>query len=825
MKIEYSPRLFLPTKKQSKWKTLSGEMLDPIEFSTMREARDFVRQYEDVEGFRIFGNTSFQYTYIAENNPQEIIDWDIEDLIIGNIDIEVGSDNGFPEPSSALEPITAITIKLSSTEKYYVFGTGEYLPHRNDVEYIRCKDEFTLIKHFLAFWRENTPDLLTGWNTKFFDVPYMVNRFTKVVGEQEMRSLSPWNLVNSRSVNRGMGKEETTYEWLGVGMLDYLEMYKWYAPEGKSQESYRLDHIASVELGMNKLSYEEYDNLFDLYKKNYQKFIEYNVNDVELVDKLNDKLRLIELCLSLAYDTKTNYDDVFTQTRMWDALIYNHLIAKNIVVPPKVIKQKDGVYEGAYVKDPQVGMHNWIASFDLNSLYPHLIRQYNISPEMLIEPPNYTDEMRSILAKNISVDTLLNKEVDLSTLDNQNCTITPNGQFFRTDKQGFLPEMLGAMYENRKKFKNLMLEAKKEYELETDKFKKYEIKKRISRFENLQLSKKLALNSAYGALGTQYFRFYDLRLALAITTAGQLSIRWIENKLNGYMNSLLKTDKDYVLASDTDSIYLNLGPLVDNVYGDDVCKLSKQKIISFMDKICEGKIQPFLDKSYQELADYVHAYAQKMYMKREALADKAIWTAKKRYILHVYNNEGVQYASPKMKIMGLEAIKSSTPSACRDKIKSALDIIITKDEKTLQNYVDKFKSEFSSLPLEDIAFPRSVNGLNKYSKSDTIYDKGTPMHVKAALVYNHHLKEKNLMRQYEVIKEGEKIKYIALKEPNPYRNNTMAFQNRIPKEFEIEKWIDYNTQFKKAFLDPLTIVLDSIGWEAEKRNSLDDFFN
>lgn len=819
MQIEYSPHLFLPTKKQSKWKSLYGENLEAISFSTIRDARDFIRKYNDVDGFRIFGNASFQYSYIAQTNPQEIIEWEFDRINIGNIDIEVGSENGFPEPSTALEPITAITVKLSSTKKYHVFGIGEYKQHRDDVEYTRCKDEFTLIKQFLAFWRENTPDMLTGWNTKFFDVPYMVNRFTKIVGEQEMRSLSPWNKVNKRSVFRNIGKEEITYDWLGIGMMDYLEMYTWYAPDGKSQESYRLDHIASVELGMNKLSYDEYDGLFDLYKKNYQKFIEYNIKDVELVDKLDDKLKLIELCLTLAYDTKTNYDDVFAQTRMWDALIYNNLIAKNIVVPPKVVNEKDGAYVGAYVKDPQVGLHQNVASFDLNSLYPHLIIQYNISPETLIEPQDYTDDMREILSKGINVDKLLYKQIDLSNLSG--ITVTPNEQFFHTNQQGFLPKMMEEMYENRKKYKKLMLKAVQDYENAKTVEEKREFDKLASRYNNLQLAKKLSLNSAYGAMGSQYFRFYDLRLASAITLAGQLSIRWIENKINQYMNNILKTDEvDYVIASDTDSIYLNMGPLIEKFFNG----YSPVATINMMDKICEDKIIPFIDKSYAELAEYVHAYAQKMQMKREALATKAIWTAKKRYVLHVYNNEGVQYTKPKMKIMGLEAIKSSTPSACRNKIKEALDIILSKNESHLQDFVSDFRAEFNELPLEEISFPRSVNGLTKYGKKDIIFDKGTPMHVKAALIFNNTLIQKKLTKQYELIKEGEKIKYIALKEPNPFKNDNIAFQNRIPKEFDLKMWVDYRTQFQKSFLDPLSIVLKCIGWSAEKTNSIDNFF-
>ena len=520
-----------------------------------------------------------------------------------------------------------------------------------------------------------------------------------------------------------------SYGFDGVAQLDYIELYKWYADGGKSQESYRLDNIANVELGERKLSYEEYGNLHTLYKYNFQKYIEYNIKDVELILRLDDKLKLLELGLTLAYDTKTNYEDIFAQTRMWDSLTYSYLLEKNIIVPPRVVKEKDSAFEGAYVKDPQVGLHHWVASFDLNSLYPHLMMQYNISPETLIEPENYTPVMRNILSQGVTVERMLKKQISTDGLDD--ATLTPNGQFFRTDKQGFLPKMLEEMYEDRKKFKKMMLDAKQAYQTETDSHRKNELKKTIARYHNLQLAKKVGLNSAYGALGSQYFRFYDLRMALGVTTAGQLSIRWIENKINTYMNKLLESDKDYVIASDTDSIYLNLGPLVENIGCQ---RMADEKVINVMDRICEDKIQPYIDKSYQELAVYVHAYAQKMQMKREALANKGIWTAKKRYILNVYNNEGVQYKEPEMKVMGLEMIKSSTPSAIREKMKETIKLMVNGTEEDVQNFIEDFRKHFKELPAEEISFPRGLNGLSKWSDASSIYKKGTPIHVKGAIL-------------------------------------------------------------------------------------------
>jgi DNA polymerase elongation subunit (family B) len=447
--------------------------------------------------------------------------------------------------------------------------------------------------------------------------------------------------------------------------------------------------------------------------------------------------------------------------------------------------------------------------------------QYNLSPETLIQPEDYTPEMRALISEQVTVDKLLNQDFNLDWLKSNNITLTPNGQFFKRDIQGFLPKMMEDMYEDRKKFKNLMLKAKQEYELEKDTTKKEELERLIARYNNLQLAKKLSLNSAYGAMGSQYFRFYDLRIASAITTSGQFSIRWIESKINAYLNKLLSTNEDYVIAVDTDSTYLRLGALVNKVYGvDGAVSMPKQKVIEFMDRVCEERLQPYIDKSFGELAEYMNAYRQKMQMKREALADKGIWTAKKRYILNVYNNEGVQYAEPYVKVTGLEMIKSSTPSVVRAKMKESIKIMISGKETDMHEFIEKFRNEFKHLPVEEISFPRGLNGLNVYSDTVTLYKKGTPIHVKGAIVYNYNLKKMKLTNKYQLIQEGEKVKFTYLIVPNPFKDTVISFPNRLPKEFDIQQYIDYDTQFEKTFLDPIKIILNCMGWNTEKQNTL-----
>ena len=801
---DFKPSLFVSSNKEvTDYKSLDGRPLRRVMPGSIADCRNFVQQYADIDEFEIHGNTRYLYQYINEKYPGDEIKFDSSLIRVFTIDIETAAENGFPDIQSADQEILLISLRDSFTNRITVWGSKAFSNEDRQVDYIHCDDETKLLHSFLGWWQENFPDVITGWNVQLFDIPYICRRMTRMLGDKYTKMLSPWKMVSDREIYI-KGRKQIAYDIPGISCLDYLELYKKFTYT--NQESYRLDHIAFVELEQKKLDHSEFDTFKEFYTNDWHKFVEYNIHDVRLVDRLDDKMKLLELAFTMAYDAKVNFEDVYSQVRMWDAIIYNYLEKQKIAIPPKQNSHKDAQYAGAYVKEPIPGMYDWVVSFDLNSLYPHLIMQYNLSPETLLP-------RRS----SVNVDMLLDKDFDTSDLAGE--TLCANGTHYTTKEQGFLPKLMEKIYQDRTIYKKKMLAAKQQYEQTPT----IELKKEIARCNNIQMARKIQLNSAYGAIGNEHFRYYKLEIAEAITLSGQLSIRWIEKKMNEYLNKLLSTKKeDYVIASDTDSIYLNLGPLVDKFFsaksGD------KTAIVGILDKICQEKLEPFIECSYQELSDYLAAYDQKMKMKRENIAERGIWTAKKRYILNVWDSEGVRYSEPKMKIMGLETARSSTPAYFRDKLYTAFKIIITKTNDDIIEFIDEIKVDTREQNYLDIAFPRGVNGLDKYRNGTDIYAKGTPIHVRGALLYNHYVRRNKVENKYPVIQEGEKIKFLYLKTPNPIGENVISFFQQLPKEFNLEKYVDYQRQFEKSFFDPLKNVLESIGWQSEKRGNLMSFF-
>ena len=804
-KHDFRPTLFVKSNKPSEYKSIYGENVSPITFESNKEATAFYDRYKEVENYPIYGQDYYAYQYITEKYPGTV-EWDAKNIKVYSIDIETTSESGFPNVDSPTERLLVITMQDNNTKKITTWGVGEFTPTDNvkgyDIEYVYCEDEKDLLTSFLGWWKDNTPDIITGWNSALFDIPYLLARTERILGEGEHKKFSPFGLVNKRKVRFAAGREMTAYEITGVAQLDYLDLYKKFTYV--TRESYKLDFIAETELGKNKLE-SGFDTFKEFYEKDWNRFVEYNIIDTVIVDELEDKMKLIELAMTMAYDAKCNYNDVFSAVRTWDSLLYNHLWEKNIVIHQKSGK-KDRQIEGAYVQEPRPGGYDWVCSFDATSLYPSILMQYNMSPETIVPGFKY----------DVKVDDLLDR-YKLDKLKEKNYAMAANGTCYKREKQGLFPEIVQKFFNDRLRYKKLMQEAQKKYQ-ETG-AKAYQ--NEVSKYNNFQMARKIQLNSLYGALANQYFRFYDDDIAEGITMTGQLVIRDTAKALDSYMNKVCGTeDEMYSFYSDTDSCYVTCKNLVDNFFPDK----DTDKGVELLDKIGTDKIEPAIDNAMVKLSNYTNSFEKKIDFKREVIADKGIFVAKKRYALNVLDDEGLRLTKAKLKVMGLEIVRSSTPGPIRESLREAVRLILTSTQEELHSFIETTKQDFHNMKAEDIAFPRGCNNMAKYHSTADIYSKGTPIHVRGGLLYNYYVGKLDLNLKYEQIQEGDKIKFLYLKEPNPLKENTIAFVTKLPKEFGLKKYVDYDLVFQKAFLDPLSNILNPIGWHTEPQATLEDLF-
>lgn len=805
-KIKYQPTLYVPSKIKTEYKTLDGHYVSPIQPGTISETRKFIDRYKDVDGFEYYGHENPVYQYISKLFPGDTIDYDISKIKLYVLDIETTAEQGSIDAQAANEEILLITIQDYNKNISYTWGSRPFTERLDNHVYYECENEQVLLQKFLKFWENAYPDVISGWNICGFDLPYIINRIEKNFGDSEAKRLSIWKKITRRDYF-AMDKQIFEYDIYGITILDYLELFKKFA--FINTENNRLDTVAEEVLGERKLDHDEFETFKDFYTKDFNLFVKYNVQDCNLISRFEKKLSLIQLAFTLAYQAKVNPQDVYFQGRMWDGIIFNYLIRDKIVIPAKKSsEEKTEKFKGAHVKEPQIGKFKYVCSFDLASLYPSLIRTYNISPETLIpERNNY-----------VSIDAIVENRFEVRP-EHSNYTICSNGSMYNKKRQGFLPKIMEKMFNERSVYKKKMLKVQSLYEKNPSE----SLESEISTYKNYQQALKICLNSAFGSLGNEHFRFYDIRNAEAITYSGQSVIRWIERDLNLYLNKIAGTSSiDCVVAMDTDSCFLNFRSVIERIYKDQ--NPTEEEIINFLTQICDTTMQEFIDKSFNRLCEVTNAYENRLHMKREKICSSALWRKKKNYILNVWDNEGVRYAKPKIKMSGIEAVKTSTPSYCRSAIKNAIEIIMNGEQDALIDFVDKIREEFYTLSPEQIAFPKGATDIRKFYSKDTIYIKGTPIHVRGSLLYNHHIKSNSLTNKYSLINNGEKIKYIYLKKPNTINENVIAFIQKFPKELGLDKYVDYELQFEKSFLDPLKSLVDIIGWKTEKTVDLESFF-
>jgi DNA polymerase elongation subunit (family B) len=830
-KIRFAPELFIE-RAGGEFHTLKKTSCVRKEFDTMNDCYDFVKTHKDV--YNLYGCSDFvrQFTgrhFRGELKPRndliQVWFFDIETKIgggaTGEIDEEgndILSKGGFPDPKSAAESISLITMYNRSKKQITTWGlyaidapdvnskqTEEQI--QEDIDWIRSKnvdyrmfsDETSMLKDFLMFVKTNRLDILSGWNSEFFDVPYLYNRLVNLLGEALAAHLSPWKIVNEHKkfVN---DKEKLTYEIVGVGHVDLLDLYKKFNPGSK--ESFALGFIADVELGVTKVELPGED-FKDSYENYWSTFVKYNIVDVLLLDDLDKKKQIVDLCMSIAYMAKCNYEDVVSAMRTWESLIYNHFLDLDIVEDWTKPHSKKLPLEGAYVHVPKPGAYRWVVSVDATSMYPSIMMQNNLSPETIQYKIDYTVQ-----------DVLDGKIPELKSNEILSC----NGLVTRSDISGFIPILTKQVFDGRKEAKNKMLDLKKIVKSIENALEKSSTESDISALNMKQNVLKVLGNSLYGVCSLQHFRYYNHYIAEAITLSGQAYLKLTMKIINDVLNKLCGTvGKEYAFYGDTDSIFFTADAMVKKMWSNK----TDDEIVAALEKFVMKVLQPEINDKLSVLTKKMGAPENYMFFKLEGISKNAIWLAKKRYIAALRYNEGVWYNPPEMKIMGMEIVRSSTPKFIKEQLRKAVQICIDGEESDLQKFVSVCKSDFIKKDVEDISFPRGCNGLGVYSDEKTIYKSGTPIHVRAALMHNHIIHEKNLSTKIQAIGDGDKIKFVHLKMPNPIHENIIGYTSKLPVEFGLHKYVDKNMMFEKGFVGPLEGVLKAIGWTSEEQNTLD----
>lgn len=816
----FTPELFLPSSG-GEFRDLNGNKYKSKQYPSVSDARERIKESRGVVGEKVCGNSKFEFEFIYKNFTEDI-SFDLSKINIAYLDIEVYTDGTFPEPMQAKFPINAISFRIHGTTFAFglTYGDVTYKSKKDDVIVHLFDNEEDLLKAFIDLWRRSDIDIISGWNSNSFDIPYICRRIENVISPNYARKLSPFGKIYSTERKNDFGNKELQYKIFGISQMDYLAIYKKFT--FKNRESYKLDFIAQVELKERKEDVSDFDNLFDLYERDFELFMDYNIKDTELVERLDNRLKLMEIALTLAYFSKVNYEDVFSPMRYWENIIQNYLYENLIVTPiDKEVKKKDKKFEGAYVKNPIVGKHDYMVSFDFASLYPYIIRTFNISPETIID-----------MREDVNISSILNKSIDMSDEYDHNVTVAANGARFTKKYTGFIPTLIRKVLDMRVEYKKEMIKTKQKIEeLKSSNGSKSEIAeldKKAVALHNMQIVAKVAANSFYGICGLQYFRFFDTRIAEAVTLSGQAVNRFVEQSVNKYLNNLLGTvDKDYTVYMDTDSCYFDLSGLVNKF----VPNKSKAEQYEFVKKVGYSKLTDHINESIDVFNAYLNVHEAVLNMKMEAVGS-GVFIAKKKYIMSIVHMEGVDYSTPELKMTGVEAVKSSTPAPARKALTDCAEIILNGTEDQLIEYVSDFRREWSTLPPDEIALPTSVNGIHKYGVNDTKkktkkveYELGCPIHVRAALNFNHWIRKMNITNYYSEIKDGTKAKYVFLNPNNYTRENVIAFGAKLPKELDLFDKIDYNTQLERSFLSPLKIMLEPTGWHYEKQVNFMNIFS
>ena len=782
---------------------LNGTRLRRYRHESLYEASRWRKERSEVTNAETWGDVDPIHEFLADEYPGPV-GWDPSLVGIVALDIEVSSEHGFPDPQVASAPIHLITVRDLRREDYITWGTVDFDPDRCEerVEYRRFDRERDMLSDFLDWWVRNRPDVVTGWYCDVFDIPYLVNRTTFLIGAGRERAFSPFEVVEPRVFRGRGGREYHTVDALGLTILDGLQLFRKFGDaKFGQQESYKLNTVAQSLLGRGKLDFGEHGSLRELAEEDPQKYVEYNVRDVGLVVDIERKTNHLTIAYELCFRAKCAPSEALGTVGIWEALLYNYLRERDVVVPPRLVRYKSGVV-GGYVKDPKPGMYGWVVSFDFASLYPNLIRAMNVSPETI------TDDVRDRLPLEKFI-----AELDEGVKARDHECVSVRGNVFQVDREGFIPAVIRGLFEERAILKTELAEAKTRLESGDD-----DVQETVTELDVRQHVIKIFMNSLYGAMLNDYFRYSDVRMGESITLTGQYAIQWAECVVNRYLSRVVGPG-DYVIAMDTDSLYIDMQPLVDRFMSD----ADPGQVMTGIDRVCREKFEPMFESVMRTFCDRLGAREYTLDLTQERLCDRALWSIKKRYALRVVEEDRVRLAKPKIVAKGLESARSSTPAVLRTAFLEAIEIGFSEDAAALRRFVSDRRLWFSGLYPEDIASPSGVTDVDKYVRPEWTYASGTPIHVRAAILHNRLVEQMGLTDQVEFIRSGDKMKYVYLRLPNPIMENVIGFVDVLPAEFGLHEHVDYDTQFEKKLLTPLETLYRSCGWNVRDDATLEDF--
>lgn len=812
MDVSFNPYLYVETTLKGDSKSIFETPVRKRLFKDTRHRSNFIKECGTN---RLFENLRPEQQFLIDtfHTKNNDLEFSQNPLKIQYVDIEVYCPDNFPTPDTAYEPINVITIYDSLDKRFYTWGTKRLQKKIDGCDYVYCETENQLLECVINYINRSSPDVLSGWNSEGFDIPYIINRSIRVLGEESIKRISPVENIYSRLMTGAFGKEQQRWYISGISCIDYLDIYKKFSVG--LRESYKLDAIAELELGERKVDYGN-TNLSALADDDWQTFVEYNVQDVNLLVQMEDKLRYLELLRMLAYTGLTTIESAMGTLSVITGATVIKARSKGLVVPTFI---KDNInnakYEGAYVGEPQRGFQHDVVSFDANSLYPNTMISLNLSPETKVGKITHKDDTHVYITHVSGKNFKLTHQKFVEFIKSDNIALSKAKVLFSQNKKGIIPEIVDSIYQQRvlikKELKTIKMKLSK---LDKSDDEYAGLKRKSEQLDIKQFTLKILINTVYGYFGNKHAPIGDPDIARSITLTGQAVIKRSNDILRDYVDKHGVPGADPVIYNDTDSTYISINRIMKKTgkkFHND------SKITDFAYKQAEAVEQYLNQEITKWSAKALNSKDSRFVFKRECMTDVGVFLQKKRYVLRVLDDEGIP--TNKFKYTGVEVVRSTIPAPIKPYIKKIIETMMDTENRSVTNdvFLEAYE-KFKELPVEDYSFVMGISDYEKYADrcNGFVTCKGMPAHVKAAYHYNTLLEKLDLSGDYEAIETGDKVRYFYVNQPNKYGINAIAYKYYYPDEFKKVFDPDIEKMFEKIIFSIIERFYEAVNWKLSK---------